>query len=281
MALLKNLKINKVSFVRRAANKRKFLLLKAEDSSSSLGEESSISNNNNDNNNKGGAEVRSEVKTKLTSLFKTEKDTSKLMEVLKGDKELKLSDEEVVEVQNTLELLKSVSAEPQSPPPKADGNNDGDGVELKKVLEENKALLDRVEKMETDTLRRDTAAWVKTHCPYLPDGVEKTVDKIIEIQKASPTAAEMLKEELKRSSAALQESATFSEIGVSAEGIITDDIGGDLLAEVQKSLTEIRKSGEMQDLPQKVADIVRAQGAEAYNRYRAAHIRRAKTEVAV
>jgi len=300
MAFLKNLNVRKVSFVRRGANKRKFLLLK------------SMEEPNDGDQNKQKEEIKMQelVKTKVMEILKSEQDPTKVVALLKSDKEiesLKLSDEDFTEVQNSVEFLKALHS--------SGSNNDADKKkeEEKKAAEEkaeavrkaaengnpqlsevvkqlatmtkametsneqNKTLAEELAKQKKDIAHRDIIKWITINCPYLPADVQKTADEILILQETSESAAQIMKDSLQRASAALENSDAFNEIGNGSDGQIGPKIpGSELLQEINKELAAVKKSGEKVDEPAIIRGIVNGGGRRNYLAYRNQVIQRAK-----
>lgn len=302
MGFLKNLKVSKVSFVRRGANKRKFLLLKsAED----------ITNSDQMHKEELMQEL---VKTKVIEILNKEQDPVKVVSLLKADSEivnLKLSDEDFVEVTNSVEFFKALIPTEKSDDEKkaaeekaklekeaaaaakkaaAASNGDDDLTmsdvvkqlaemtsAVKKSNEQNQTLSEKLEKQEEEIARRDILKWLTINCPYLPADVQKTADEILAVQKVSVSAAQTMKDGFQRASAALANSDAFDQIGNGQDGQIGPKIPGSaFLQEIQKELKEVKKSGETVDEPAIIRGIVNGGGRNNYLAYRNQVIQRAK-----
>lgn len=304
MGFLKNLKVCKVSFVRRGANKRKFLLLKSEDS---------IHDNDQT---KGGNEMKELVKEKVIEILNKEQDPAKVVTLLKADKDienLKLSDEEFTEVANSVEFFKSLLTTKASDDEEkkeeakkkeeaaaaikkaaelsaANGGTDAKTLAdvltkfetVTTALEKSQKTIEaqsaKIEKQEAVSERRDVLKWLHLSCPYLPADFEKTADEIIAVQKESSSAAATMKEVLKSTSAAMANSDIFEEAGSGGSGRPMGRMpGSELIGEVKKALEEVKKSGDDKiDAAQIVRGIVNGKGRNFYLGYREEVLRRAK-----
>ena len=295
MSFLKNLSVKKVSFVRRGANKRKFLLLKsAEDIIN--GEQTQKE-----------ALMQKLVKEKVQEILKSEHDHIKVVALLKADKEivdLKLTDEEFVEVENSVGFFKTLlptikaddekaaaakaKKEKEEAAKKAATNGDTELSDVVKQLAtmtkametsntQNKTLAEELAKQKKEVDRRDILKWLTINCPYLPADTQKTADEILALQAVSESAAQLMKDGLQRASAALENSDAFGELGSSQDGQIGPKIpGSELLHEIKKELTEVKKSGDKVDEPAIIRGIVNGGGRRNYLAYRNQVIQRAK-----
>ena len=174
---------------------------------------------------------------------------------------------------------------------KAAANGDGDmnlsdvvkqlstiSDELKKSNTKNEELGKKIEKQERDTRHRDILKWLRTDCPYLSVDIQKTANEIMTIQDTSETAGELMKESLKRTSAALENSDAFDEVGSGRDGQIGPSTpGSELIMEVKKELAEVKKSGDSKiSEAEIVRSIVSGKCRNVYLAYRDAQIQRAK-----
>ncbi len=287
MAYLQNLQVDKVSFVHKAANKRKFLLLKSDsgDGDGKNGDRSVSGSDNNQNNNQGDTpKMRKEVKTKLMEVVKSERSPEKVLGILKADTVLKLTEAEIGEVSDTLDvmLVKEDTPNPNPNPPivqnqnqNQNNNNSNDVIVLKA---ENKALLDRLTAIEKQNKRRDIISWLQKECPYLPDDINKAADELMELEAVSPTAFESHKVRLQKSSAAIAQSRIFVEVGKDGDVNMQKSAEGafELVRKVAADLTTLRKSDKPITV-NSLVDIIKSHG-DAYGEYRVAQIMRAKHE---
>jgi hypothetical protein len=282
MAYLKNLSVNKISFVNKAANKRKFVLLKSDDS-------------NADDNNMGDViRMRKEVKDSLITVMKTEQSPEKIMEILKANVPLAITEAEVAEVNDFVEVAnaatcaataaadakkkkvadEAAAAEAAAKTKKEEGNSDMEKAEL---LKANQDLMTRLSKMENDQKKRDLVSWLQKECAFLPEDVDKAADTIMQLETVSKEAAEKFKETLQKSSAAIQNSKLFNEVGVSTDSLMKSEGDGfELIRKVSRSFDELKKSDKPMT-PDAVKNIVNGFGNE-YESYRKSHILRAKTQ---
>jgi len=274
MAYLQELKVKKVSFVRRGANKKQFFLAKSAD----FTEEGVVKeNNNNNNNHSGGArKMRPEVKTKLSEILKAERNIDKVVGLLKEDAVLKATDEELVEVRDIVELL---------PPPveakKQEENNDAAALvkaqaEAKKAEEEKKALEARLAKIDEDTHLKDDTAFIEKECPYLNVATEDAVAQIVKAEKVDAATAEMLKQSFISTSDAIRVSQLTKELGRSGEDGL-DPIGGNVVAEIVKKTQDLRKADSKAPSSELIRAAIHDLGATRYENYRKEFNRRART----
>ena len=288
MAYLKDVKVKKVSFVKRAANQRKFLLLKSDDS-----------NNKEEENYKP---MRKEVNEFLIKLLKSDKVVSKpvegIIEILKGDKDLNLSDEEIQEAKDFVTFSREVMPEIEKKSKDSDDDkkddvkksksNDDNGdstivsiskEEYTKMQDTMNSLSDTIQKMNRNTERRDLISWLEKECPFLPSPVGETAEIILKMQEADAKSAEAYKTQLKTASAMLAQSATLREIGTSTDDLIkAEGTELELISKFSKDVDEVRKSSDGANghiSPDKLANIIRSYGSRAFEQYRNAHADRA------
>lgn len=298
MAFLKNLQVKKVSFVRRGANRRKFLLLKSEED---------IINSSDQQKHKEEL-MQNLVKTKVMKILKSEQDPAKVIELLKTDDEivnLELRDEEFDEVRNSVEFFKALNPfeqkkldaenkkkreaeamkKEETDKMKTGGDQLSDVVKQLSTMtkamevsnEQNKALSEKLAKQEKVIVRRDIVKWLTINCPYLPADIQKTADEILTLQDTSESAAKLMKDSLQRTSAALENSNSFDEVGNGNDGQIGPRIpGSELLREIKKQLTEVKKGGEKVNEPEIIRSIVAEGGRNNYMAYRNQVIQRSK-----
>jgi hypothetical protein len=297
MAFLKDVNVKLVSFVRKAANKRTFTLMKSADSDSD-----SIINEDNEKNNEVYKPMRKEVKAailKMVNLFKSADSTvtpDNMVETLKSDDTLKLSENEIVEIADHVEMLKAgfpfVSPEEKKKKEaenkkKEEGNNlvmkTEEADELKKSHDALKEEIISLRKALTDITkaseRQDVMLFLQKECAFLPEDVEKTAETILELSAVSPKMATAHKETLKKASAAIEQSNLFKEIGSSTDAILKSESeveGFDLIKQFSTSLETIKKSADGKPISSdSIANLVKGFGPQ-YNAYREAHILRAK-----
>lgn len=296
MGFLKNLRVKKVSFVRRGANRRKFLLLKsAED----------VINNDGDQQKHKEELMQKLVKERVMEILKSEQDPTKVIELLKADKDienLQLSEEDFAEVQTSVEFFKALLPEKKEPPVKKEepkskeepvkkeGSENG-SIKLEDVLAKlatvteslakshtvQEGLAEKLEKQEHDNNRREILKWLHLECPYLPVEFNKTADEILKLQDVSKSAAQVMKDGLQAASAALSNSDVFDEVGTGGPGRPNGHIpGSELLKEIKEAQAEVKKSGEKVDQIELIRSIVTSKGRNSYLSYREEVLRRAQ-----
>jgi hypothetical protein len=232
MSYLKDLTVSKVSFVRKAANKRKFLLLKTAADDVDVDVDSVIENTNNV---KEYIPMRKEVKDAMINILKSaSSDDINVIDMLKADVSLKLTESECIEVTDYVDVVKMTAAEKKklldedkkldaAGTPHKDKINDHDEDNVKKMETQEKeqllqkidSLTTHIEKLTKDSKRRDIVSWLQKECPFLPDDISKTADEIMELDAANPTLAERYRTTLKKVSTATEKSNIFTEQGVS------------------------------------------------------------------
>jgi hypothetical protein len=290
MAYLKNLSVNKISFVNKAANKRKFVLLKSDETP--------------DNNMGDVIRMRKEIKAKLIEVMKSETAIEKIVVLLKADADLKVTEAEVLEVTDFVEVAnaatcsaaeaaaaklevdkKKKTEETEKAEKAADNTKKEDkdkepnmpDTEKSELLKANQDLMTRLSKMENDQKKRDLVSWLQKECAFLPEDVNKAADTIMQLEAVSKEAAEKFKETLQKSSTAIQNSKLFSEVGVSTDSLMKSEGDGfELIRKVSRSFDELKKSDKPMT-PDAVRHIVNGFGNE-YESYRRSHIQRAKTQ---
>jgi hypothetical protein len=278
MGFLKDLTVSKISFVTKAANRRKFVLMKSDDNT----------------NKEEFIPMRKEVQTKLVELLKSQDTSEKVLELLKADTSLNIQEAELPNIAECIEVIKmtAIVTTPVIPPvvPVVDSTTiqkqeDNKKEEEKMEKAEKDALLDRLQKAETaladvtkSNKRSGIVSWLQKECPFLPEDLQKTADTIMELDAVSPAAAESFKVTLQKSSIAVQNSKMFEENGrTSIEGILKSDGDGfDLVHKVSDALATLKKS----DKPMNASNLVNViQGfGRDFETYRKAHILRARTQ---
>jgi hypothetical protein len=275
MPCLTNLKVKKVSFVRRGANKREFFLAKSADfveGEAGDGEgaveveveveekEVDVNKNKNSNNNHGGAYMRPEVRLKLGEILKKERNVEQVCALLKEDTVLKATDAEVGEVRDfvalipapdqtaQLELIKSQDALAKETLAKANAEK-----ELQAIRESNH--------------KAEIRKWVDAKCGYLAGiSAEEATEQILKAEKVDPVTAEILKKSFESTSTALKASEVVKEIGRGGEDF--DPISGGIVAEVSKVANELKKSSDVIKASDSVMAAIRSVGGKRYEAYR-------------
>jgi len=280
MSFLKDVIVSKVSFVRKAANKRKFLLLKSDDAV-----DVDINNDNdNDNDKEQYTPMRKEVKEAILQIVKSAAPAvipDNIVDLLKANVDLKLTDVEAIEVAEYLDFTKSATiVVPPVIPPII--NTENKKEELEKM--DNATLLKQVQDLTTQlaeisksTQRRELTTWLEKECSFMPDDINKTVDTIMELASHSQSAAEAYKDTLKKTSAALENAPVLREIGVSTDSLLKSEGDGfDLVKKFNAKFSEIRKSADTGAVTSDtIVNIIKSFGSE-WDIYRKVHDRRAK-----
>jgi hypothetical protein len=262
--LLTDLKVTKVSFVKRGANKRQFFLAKSAD----FVEEGAVKPINKP----GGAKMRPEIKVKLGEILKKERDAESICALLKEDAVLKVTDEELSEVKDFVGLIPPLQKVEPAPEAALLAKAQADA---KKAEEDNRSLQARLAKIEEDNHNKTVSEWVEKECPYLNMTTADAASQIVKAEKVDPETAESLKKSFKSTSDALRISQLTKELGRNGEEGL-DPVGGNVVAEVVKKTQELKKGSDA-----KSSDIIMAAikdvGAARYENYRKEFNRRART----
>lgn len=293
MAFLKDLTVKKVSFVRRAANRTKFLLLKSADADPEQKDQPELKTEpetavKTELNKGGNQPVRPELKSRLMSIMKEaallkEKRTGEqVVALMKADETLKITDAEVTEVQNALELMDVArSAEPTTnPQPTATpapsptvGSASADAATamaamqqtISTLTEQNKTLNSRLNKSDEDAHKREVMSMIRRDCPNAPGKIEDLADRYIRIEKADAEAAKDFLNSLRGTSVAVENSQIFREIGTAASSPELRGLETEILRDVQATNETLRKSGEGNKVKQSDVIIDSLRKAEAAN----------------
>ena len=270
MACLTNLKVKKVSFVRRGANRREFFLAKSADY---RGEGAEELKDNNDNNSNGGAKpMRAEVRLRLGDILKQERDVERVSALLKSDGALKVTDAEIAEVRDFVSLI---------PPPDPQV-----ALEMKKQADAVQEAVEKQAKAEAELLkiREDNHAaevkkWVDDNCKYLNITATEATEQILKAEKVDLVTAETLKKSFKSTSDALAASVLMKEVGRNGagEGSDFDPIGGNIVSDVAKIAGELQKSSSEVKKSDTIVAAIKSIGANRYENYRKEFNRRART----
>jgi len=293
MSYLKDVNVKLVSFVRKAANMRTFPLLKSADPV----------NNIENNNNEEYKPMRKEVKEKLLKTLKVEenltKESADIVNIMKADTELKLSDAEVAELTDYVDVAKAgfpFTAKPEDKKEESDKKKEEKkekdevkGKEMQKSVDESNAvLLKKISDLETTLSNMSKSAerhsiieFLKNDCSFLPADVEKTADTIISLQGVSKESADSYKETLKKASAAVEQSSILKEVGTSTDEILKSESsveGFELIKKFTDKLDTIKKSADGNKVSSnEIVNLIKSFGSQ-YDSYRIAHILRAKRE---
>jgi vacuolar-type H+-ATPase subunit I/STV1 len=253
---LRDLKVKKVSFVSRGANRKQFFLAKSADFDTSV---------NNNINSGGTTTVRPEIKSKVAEILKAERNIEKVVALLKEDATLKATDAEVTEVRDFLAMM---------PAPDTSALEKAQ-AEAKKAEEEKQKLETRLNKIEEDQHRAEIKRWVDDECAHLNMNVDEAVNQILKAEKVDKDTAETLRKSFKSTSDALKSSVILREVGRDGEAM--DPLCNNLVAEVTKAAGDIRKSASGQKQSEIIVDAIKSVGAHRYEQYRKEFNHRAKT----
>lgn len=261
MSFLKNLKVSKVSFVRRGANKREFLLLKS-DTLGDGGTGDGNKGNKKGQEHQGGTKVRKEVKDAITLLMKTNK-KSEIVNLLKSNTELKITEQETQEVTNALDLL----PETENQPPPANPPTD-----LLKTVEElrkqNEALAVQLQESADIRKKDDIRARLKKECSHLPIAEDQAVEQLFKLEKIDKVSADLLFNSFKQTSELTKKSIILSEIGSSGVAEEAGSVVSEYLREMKKEDNVVKKADGKPDMTETVMRVVRKLGPDKWDSYR-------------
>ena len=279
MALLRNLKVDKVSFVQRPANKRKFLILKSAEVSSQKKKTTTVTHKK-DASKKAKGEIKrmdAELKKVLKALVGTHKSVEDVMKALGESKDVELSEEQLGAAKDVVELMFGMK-----PKGETDAEKAAKAAQVKKVAEEKAAqvkkaaeekaaalaidpgsvkaaalakkaaddladALSRTEKLEKQlaaTERRtaitDIRREIDTDCPHFTGDSSEAATYLYDLRKSDKKAAEFFMNTLKSASVVASNPDLFTEIGKSGESDLdTSQILG------SNFITEIKKVKEI------------------------------------
>jgi hypothetical protein len=274
MPCLTNLRVKKVSFVRRGANKKEFFLAKTADFSATNndgGEEESGNGEafNNEIQSGGRKPMRPEIRLRLGDILKKERDMDRVCALLKEDSVLKATEAEVAEVRDFIALI--------PPPDPTIALELQKAADAKKDAEEAQAKAEgELTKIRESNHRSEVKKWVEDNCKYANLTNDEATDQILKAEKVDLVTAEMLKKSFKGTSDALASSELLKEAGRSGEARDFDAVGGNLVMDVSKMANEIKKSGTVKQSDAILAAIKSA-GPVRYESYRKEFNRRART----
>lgn len=300
MPQLVDLKVDKVSFVRRGANKRRFVLLKSAD----------INNEGEEHRTMNGV-----IKKKVLALLKQsehkQKSAEALVNLLKEDadvKKLELKDEDFAEIQASVSLMKDAIAATDidagitndaggiglpSSETSEEGGEEESGEEegapegdaaaksaaIAELRKQNKLLTARIEAQETVMKANDLRSWFAKEAPYAAVDVEKEILRLLKLEKLDKDVFEAAKEALKNTSRIIEKSEAFDEVGT-VRGNDSSALESDYFAEVHKTTDEIKKSTGKDLSPEQqvmvIRDAVKKAGPRAYQQYRRDHALQAR-----
>lgn len=287
MGFLKDVSVSKVSFVRKAANKRKFLLLKSED----CGDNDNNSDNVDNNDNKEMyTPMRKEVKDAILTIFKNAEPTATsadIITVLKSNVELKLSEQEMTEATDYVDFVKMASVninvnpntgiekkEETAEMKKEDTvDSNSNNVELMKQVQNLTAQLAELNK---SAQRNSIVTWLQKECAFAAIDIEKTADAILNMQSVDPASAELFKDSLKKSSTVLENAPILREVGNSTDALLKSESNGfELIRKFNNGVTELKKSSDGKSpSAESIVNLIKSFGSE-WTTYRFAHARRA------
>jgi hypothetical protein len=289
MSFLKDVIVSRVSFVRKAANKRKFLLLKSDEGTiENLGDvvikEEEIYK-----------PMRNEVKTKLVEVLKstdnTQKTVDEIIALVKSDTSLNLIETEVAEITDFVDFHKQASttvADVVIPPvvevpltktQEEIEKEEKDNMDNAQLLKQVEDLTTKLDVMTKSAQRRDILTFLQKECAFLPEDINKTADTIMELTAVNPATAETFKESLKKASVAVEHSSILKEVGSSTEALLKSEGDGfDLIRKFSADMSELKKSADGGVMTsESIVNLVKSYGNQ-FNDYRIAHILRAKRE---
>lgn len=285
-----DLNIKKVSFVRRAANKRKFVLLKSDDSDSGT-----KTPNNNDRPKTKEVIVDEKLKKALARICKQERDPDKVIDLLKSEHEV--TDEIEKEVRAALDLASSLQNDNNSDPApsntddgdtKSDtkkGKGDGDGdsnddvrVVLTSQAEELKKLQKENEELQKANQLQEEKQWLEKNAPFATGKADDLAARLVRLRK-DEDAYEAYRSSLQAESVAKEDADLFKEAGTSSARIVSEGgFGHEYFSAIEKSRHEVKKSkGKLspEDDLDLIRDTVAKMGPRAYDKYCREHARRA------
>ena len=264
MGRMTELLVEQVAFVRRPANKRSFILFKSKDKNKDKdknrnkkgkkeGEETMSLN----------AEILKAAR-KLLDESKKKSETltaDDIVEKLQEDLDEDLSEAETLAIKSIVEFealgdenkRKGETAEDKLKREKKE-KKDADALAAKKKKDDEEAEAAKKKKEEEDKLKsetekklekatadiekltkqiseqqdvqkqRDEVDWIKKNARFAVSDVDAQAKDLVELEKASPTAAKSLKETLKKTSKALEDSAVFKSVGSNQPGHVPDSL---------------------------------------------------------
>jgi len=312
MALLRNLKVDKVSFVQRPATKRKFLILKSAKVSSQKKKTTTVTHKKDASKKAKGEIKRMDAKLKkiLKALVGTHKSVEDVMKALGESKDVELSEEQTSAAKDVVELMFGMKPEVETAAEK-----EAKAAQVKKAAEEKanaekklaalaidpgsvkaaalakKAAddladaLSRTEKLEKQlaaTERRtaitDIRREIDTDCPHFTGDATEAATYLYDLRKSDKKAAEFFMNTLKSASVVASNPDLFTEIGKSGESDLgtSQILGSNFITEIKKMKSAVAKSGVKKSEVEIITDAVRGMGGDVYEQYRHAHIRQAK-----
>jgi hypothetical protein len=275
MPYIKNLKVNKISFVRAAANKREFLLCKSAESiaEGKAEEETSVVITDIQ-----GNEVTLGVDVPTTTPI------DKCGGSCGGDSggKNKNKDKLTKEVEdkegenNMADEVKKEEAKIDDDVNKASTPNVDVAALLQKMQDENATmkaenatLRTDINKMAEDTRKNEIRSILKSEAPLAPINADETVEMLMELEKAGQkVVAEKMLEGLKKTSKALEASGSFGEIGSSRTAV---NAGDDYVQSIERGVVEIAKTATSGTKPSEVyIAALRKSDPAQYEKYRKA-----------
>ena len=313
MALLRSLKVDKVSFVQRPANKRKFLILKSAEVSSQKKKKTTTVTHKKNASKKAKGEIKrmdAELKKVLKALVGTHKSVEDVMKALGESEDVKLSEEQLGAAKDVVELMfgmkpkvdddaEKVRKAAEEAAKKAAALAKKAAADAKKVVSIDPAAaaiakkaaddladaLSRTEKLEKQlaaTERRtaitDIRREIDTDCPHFTGDSSEAATYLYDLRKSDKKAAEFFMNTLKSASVVASNPDLFTEIGKSGESDLDTSqiLGSNFITEIKKMKDVVAKSGVQKSEVEIITDAIRGMSGDAYGQYRHAHIRRAK-----
>jgi hypothetical protein len=190
--------------------------------------------------------------------------------LLKAEVDLKVTDAEIAEITDFLDLVPAVEVTKKS---------DNEVVITKEQFD---SMQSNLQKLQDSQHRSEVRKWVEDECPNLNMSIGDAVDAIVKAETAGETVAKSLKDSFKSTSDALKNNTIFKEFGRSgdASGAVPDDtLGNGIVSEIKKNVAEISKSDSKSSSHEVVLDSIRkAAGSDGvrFMQYRDQHVRRAK-----
>ena len=258
MGRMTELLVEQVAFVRRPANKRSFILFKSKDKNANKNKKGKKEGEETMK-----AEILKAARKLLDeSKKKSEKLTADdIVEKLEEDLDEDLSEAEILAIKSIVAFeslgdenkRKGETAEDKLKREKKE-KEDADALAAKKKKEEEEAEAAKKKKEEEDKLKsetekklekatadiekltkqiseqddarkqRDEADWLRKHARFSVADIDTQAKELVELEKASPTSAKALRETLKKTSTALEDSKPFKSIGSDLDGHQPDNL---------------------------------------------------------
>ena len=254
MGRMTDLFVEKVSFVRRPANKRSFLLFKSKNKKEPKEGAKLMALNN--------EVLKSARKILEESKKKDEKITADaVVDKLQEDLDDDLTEAETLAIKSIVEYHslgdenknKGETPEEKEKREKKE-KEEADAVVAKKKKEDEEAAAAKKKKEEEDKLKsatekklekatediekltkelseqkdvqkqRDEEDWLRKNARFAVEDIAVQAKEIVALEKSSPTVAKTLRETLKKTSKALEDSKAFKSVGSSQDGLIPENL---------------------------------------------------------